>query len=458
MSTITNNTSIQLQYSLARDVGWAFAQEYYRYFHDNPETLYQFYGEQSRLIRGLEGEEVKICQGLQEIKKNIADMHLKDAKVNINNIDSLDSFGNKVIVQITGRYSNKGENYRKFVQTVILDTLDTRQNSYYVSSDIFRYLKDEIDDTNKSQSIDQEPTYIEDNSSSITEEKFNSEDSVSTMSTGTLAEETTQETVRDIKLTEEITSEIPATKASTSEPSLTKSTVNDIVNPIVDNKVLPDNDSIKSKDVITVDKGSSITIHTEDTEKVSTPISSAVTAVTSPTQSSKPASWSNVAASDSSKWAHHQLTETKGRVVAPQITRTQSQPSNRDPRDRNKEFSLYVKGVNPSMSQEVLTNVFKNFGPVKSLDVVPSKQCAFVEFSFYEAYHQALSQRQIQIPGVGNVTVEERRKNEEMRHRNRQSYDYQRYGQNPHNGMGSQRGRGGDRRNMGSRPPAKSPS
>lgn len=65
MSTITNSNSIQSQYSLARDVGWAFAREYYKYFHDNPEILHQFYGEQSRLIRGLEGEEVKICQGLQ---------------------------------------------------------------------------------------------------------------------------------------------------------------------------------------------------------------------------------------------------------------------------------------------------------------------------------------------------------------------------------------------------------
>lgn len=273
-------------------------------------------------------------------------MQLKDATVDINNIDSLNFFDNKVIVQITGRYSNKGENYRKFVQTVILDILDARPNAYYVSSDIFRYLKDEIDDDiNKSQSIDQEPTYMEDLPSSIPEEKLNSEDSASTMSTGTLAEETPQEIIRDnnIKSIEEVPSEIPATKPNASEPSVTnKSTMNDIVSPVVDNnRPLPDNDSIKSKEAIPADKGSSITTHTESTEKVPTSTASAVTAVTqstSPTQSSKAtASWSNVAASG--KWAHHQLTETKGRVVPPQIPRTQPQPSNRDnrePRDRNK--------------------------------------------------------------------------------------------------------------------------
>lgn len=84
-----------------------------------------------------------------------------------------------------------------------------------------------------------------------------------------------------------------------------------------------------------------------------------------------------------------------------------------------------------------------------------------MEFSYYDAYQNALSAKQITIPGIGTVTVEERRKNDEPRHhhRNRQSYDnYQRYNQ-PHNGMNSQRGgRGGDRRSMSTRAPTKSPS
>ncbi|CAG8712059.1 19546_t:CDS:2, partial [Racocetra fulgida] len=361
------------------------------------------------------------------------DMHLKDANVNITNIDSLDLFDDKVVVQVTGRFSNKDEAYRKFVQTIVLEP---QPGGYYVSNDIFRYLKDEADEVVKQQQTDQGSTYIDDSVSSITEEKFNGDDSVSTLSTGTLADESTQEIGRDSKVVEETASDIPTKVGVPEVPALPKSETEDILNCVTEE--LADNES-KSIESGPSEKATQVTVQTAK-------IPTNATQLTSPTQSPSKtqASWATLAASGSSKWDTSQLAE----------------PS--------KEFSLYVKVGNERMDHDALWSAFSNFGPVKNLDVVPAKSCAFVEFQSQDAYQRALQQRQISVPGFGNETVvveerQERRKDDNTRYRNRQSYDnYQRnYGQAPHNthnGMNSQRGgRGGDRRNV-PRPPAKSPS
>lgn len=60
MSTANDNSNRS-----AQEVGWLFVREYCNHLRENPETLFQFYDKQSSLIRGLEGEEVKICQGEQ---------------------------------------------------------------------------------------------------------------------------------------------------------------------------------------------------------------------------------------------------------------------------------------------------------------------------------------------------------------------------------------------------------
>jgi len=84
-----------------------------------------------------------------------------------------------------------------------------------------------------------------------------------------------------------------------------------------------------------------------------------------------------------------------------------------------------------------------------------------VEFDSQKSYQQALSKKNITVPNIGTVTVEERRPKDQ---RSRQSYDnYQRnYSSAPHNshnGINSQRGGGGrgmERRNTASRHSSKS--
>ncbi|GBC08882.1 hypothetical protein RclHR1_08450010 [Rhizophagus clarus] len=461
MSTTANDISSRS----AQEVGWIFVREYCYHLQEKPETLFQFYDKQSSLIRGLEGEEVKICQGQQEIKKNITEMQLKDALIKIINVDSLEFLDGKVVIQVIGEISNKGEAYKKFVRTVILVKQTDDNDNYYVLSDIFRYLKDENANVTKHQTIDQEPSYIEDGLSTLNEEKSaNGEDTVS--STGTLNEESAQEPNRELKGIEDNVPDIPPTKTET--PSLAKSSTEDSINQVDENSTESEKSNLS--DVRSKVQPSPINVQTE---KLATTSSNATNQITSPTESrspSKPSTWANLAASDQQKWGNSQLAESKGRVVQPPLTRTQSQQSNReqhrDQRDReqrdqntrgsgstvnNKEFSLYVKGIVEGMTRPTLEKAFSKFGLVKNVDVVLSKSCAFVEFGSQEAYQQTLSQKEIDVPGYNMPVVVEERKPKGYFEQGRRYDNHHR----SYNGINSQRAnRGG--RNTAARPPGKS--
>ncbi|CAG8538800.1 10693_t:CDS:2, partial [Cetraspora pellucida] len=112
-----------------------------------------------------------------------------------------------------------------------------------------------------------------------------------------------------------------------------------------------------------------------------------------------------------------------------QLTQAQFQSNGREaPRDRNsnREFSLYIKVSNKQIDYRALLSAFSHFGPVKNLDVVPAKSCAFVEFHSQDVYQRVLQQREISVPGFEDetVVVEERRQD---RHRDRPRHDdYQR--------------------------------
>jgi len=52
-------------------IGWEFVQTYYTVMHKEPEELYKFYGNNSYLCNGLEGESTPYCHGKDVIFLNI---------------------------------------------------------------------------------------------------------------------------------------------------------------------------------------------------------------------------------------------------------------------------------------------------------------------------------------------------------------------------------------------------
>ncbi|ORY83998.1 NTF2-like protein [Neocallimastix californiae] len=127
----------------AFEIGWEFVQEYYTIMHHEPESLYKFYGTNSYFCYGLEGESTQYCHGKEEIRKRIGDIDYKECRVVVSNVDSQPSNNGGIIVQVLGEMLNRDEQAIKFAQTFFLAV---QQNGYYVLNDIFRNLKDEVNE------------------------------------------------------------------------------------------------------------------------------------------------------------------------------------------------------------------------------------------------------------------------------------------------------------------------
>lgn len=134
------------------EVGWLFVQEYYTHMNGNPGNLHAFYNNRSYFLHGRESDPTLTCRGQQEIQKRIAELDLKDCKVLVSDVDSQPSLNGGIIVQVIGQLSNKGGPAHKFVQTF---WLAEQPDGYFVLNDILRYLKEDVDETFDSSSLQQ---------------------------------------------------------------------------------------------------------------------------------------------------------------------------------------------------------------------------------------------------------------------------------------------------------------
>ena len=79
----------------------------------------------------------------QEIFDRINSIGYDECKVYIHSIDSQSSTNGGIIILVLGEMSNKGHAWRKFTQTFFLAE---QPGGYFVLNDIFRYLKEDVDD------------------------------------------------------------------------------------------------------------------------------------------------------------------------------------------------------------------------------------------------------------------------------------------------------------------------
>ncbi|KAH7344797.1 hypothetical protein B0J17DRAFT_624093 [Rhizoctonia solani] len=122
------------------EVGWQFVSQYYTFVNKQPHRLHCFYTKNSTYIHGVEGEDSTACHGQQEIHNKILSIGFQDCKVFIHSVDAQSSASSGIVIQVIGEISNSGEPWRKFTQTFFLAE---QPNGYFVLNDIFRYLKEE---------------------------------------------------------------------------------------------------------------------------------------------------------------------------------------------------------------------------------------------------------------------------------------------------------------------------
>ncbi|TFY83208.1 hypothetical protein EWM64_g798 [Hericium alpestre] len=102
------------------EVGWQFVPQYYTFVNKHPNRLHCFYTKSSTFIHGNEGDDGKPCFGQQEIHNKITSIGFEDCKVFIHSVDAQSSANGGIIIQVIGEMSNRGEPWRKFVQTFFL--------------------------------------------------------------------------------------------------------------------------------------------------------------------------------------------------------------------------------------------------------------------------------------------------------------------------------------------------
>ncbi|XP_013774350.1 ras GTPase-activating protein-binding protein 1-like [Limulus polyphemus] len=132
-------------------VGREFVRQYYTVLNMAPIYLHRFYSHNSSFVHGAldnPGQESKPVVGQQAIHQKIMQLKFGDCRAKILQVDSHETLGDGVVVQVTGKLSNNGQDMRPFVQTFVLAPQSPKK--YYVRNDIFRYqdyLYDEDEET-----------------------------------------------------------------------------------------------------------------------------------------------------------------------------------------------------------------------------------------------------------------------------------------------------------------------
>lgn len=123
----------------AKVVAQAFVEHYYNMLSKSPESVHRFYQNSSTISRlGPDGvmQDVTTLDG---IDKMILSVDYKSYVVEILTLDAQLSFGDGVIVMVTGFFTEKDNIPRKFSQVFFLEP-QAQGHSYFVLNDLFRYV------------------------------------------------------------------------------------------------------------------------------------------------------------------------------------------------------------------------------------------------------------------------------------------------------------------------------
>ena len=328
--------------------------------------------------------------------------------------------------------SNRGEPWRKFVQTFFLAE---QPNGYFVLNDIFRFLKEE---TESDESEPEQATAEDDQVSTSAQQEATPP--LSPMEPQPDAEIPAPEPVQTASptpsaaLTEEAP---PASEAPVAEPHTNGHPETEQETP----EVAPALDPVEKAPTPEPESAPAVESPAPAASPAPPPASSPApsqppqpAAPPQPAPAPAPAApktWANLAAANSKKWGSAVAQESRGTSEAPAASSsspgsgTQTPVSHHGPGVRPQQqprepHSLYIAATNVSNAQcfvkvrcrvaasmirlsDTLQSVQENvtetalrstlttrFGPIKDLDLVRNKACAFLEFSSVDAARRAI--------------------------------------------------------------------
>ncbi|KAL0062116.1 hypothetical protein AAF712_011043 [Marasmius tenuissimus] len=430
------------------EVGWQFVPQYYAFINKEPERLHCFYSKQSVFSHGTEGEEVKTCNGQQEIHGQITALGFQDCKIFVHSVESQASLGGGIIIQVIGELSNAGEPWRKFVQTFFLAE---QPNGYFVLNDIFRFLKEDSVEGDEGDSAEAESTQAPE-----------------------VPEAAPAEVAAPVEPPREPTPPpaVEATPVPVEEPPTTVSDVPETesapAEPVTQlNGVHPESDKLSAQAAPTT---------APSTEKPKSPApppaaaaSPAPAAPTPPPQTTPsaqpaapaqppaaaaaaapppqaapqpaaapvPKTWANLAAANSKKWGAAVAQESRGTTeVVPSSPASGSQTpqapgtpvsasgrqGGRSPHPAYQAAQsvtiphCFIKNVSENITEPALKQALQRYGTLKHVEIVRHKACAFAEFTSVDAAKRAIIASltpnaggeggvKVEVPGTGPVKI-----------------------------------------------------
>ncbi|RVD87732.1 uncharacterized protein DFL_001944 [Arthrobotrys flagrans] len=438
-ATINGNPPPTTQQSTSspKEIGWWFVESYYTTLNGSPERLHLFYQKKSSFVWGLEGENVAVSHGRNEISERIKQLAFNDCKVRVTNVDSQGSLDSGIIVQVIGDMINNSESSQRFAQTFFLAE-QTNPRGYFVLNDIFRYLKDEEEEEETAEAAPEEtaeaPVDPAPEVEPVAEEK---EPEVEAK------EEPEEPEPEPVPEKEEVKEEVKE-EAEKVEEAPVEPVVEKVEEPAVVAPVTPAVPVVPAVPVIP-------TPQPETTEPEPTPEAPAT--VTEPVKETpapppvpqeppkpaKPASWAALLASKTTPTPTAPVAtqpvapaatptttpaaNTNANAPAPTATPGPSSQANSgwqttESRRQNRPVSIsgapqnagsaYVKGVTDKVSQRDLKAALEKFGTVNNVEIVLERKCAFVEFADGAALFAAAKENPHRINGQ-IIYVEERR-------------------------------------------------
>ena len=421
-------------------VAWQFVVQYYTYMNDKPDQLHRFYTKSSHYLHGIEGEDTDLLQGQTAIHKKFVEIGFKDCKVFIHSVDAHPSANNGILVHVIGEMSNRGEAWKKFVQVFFLAE---QQNGYFVLNDNFRFLKEETFDEDEENADDpqppaeQEPAPIADDVSynqPHTNGYHGTPEPTSVQQAPTIAAPIPVPAVAvPAPITPKETPAPPAASEATytEPPPRPPTPTPEIAPPIVPDVVEPSHEHVSTPPAAPSPaprKSPSPAPPSAAPASAETP---SQPTNTQPTGPPAPKTWASLAATNSSKWGQNVAQEAKGVSAAaphPATGATQAQPPrervtgnappassgggdpvlqpggvgprNIPPANQHPLYATalsvttamcFVKGVTENIPQQALEQVLiSRFGPIKELEIVRSKACAFIEFRSTDSAKKAI--------------------------------------------------------------------
>ncbi|KAF8348662.1 hypothetical protein F5887DRAFT_1129720 [Amanita rubescens] len=426
------------------EVGWQFVPQYYTFVNKHPNRLHCFYTKQSTFIHGTEGEDCKPCFGQHEIHQKITSIGFQDCKVFIHSVDAQSSANGGIIIQVIGEMSNHAEPWRKFVQTFFLAE---QPNGYFVLNDIFRFLKEEAVETDEptSDDVDVEPVPATAEPAPTLAHPVPIIEPV---------REPTPPPAAPVPLTEEApTTDSTEVQAPTPESQVQVPSVpetNGIQVPEsekhspapVEKPLTP---APPPPQQLTPAAAVAPPASQPPPPAVAPPLAASTSTASTSAQapavsaaSSAPRSWASLAASNPKKWGSTVATDSRGTTEVPASSAspapasgthtppTAGQPSGGRPsgqqsgQGRSEHHPSYiaaqsvttphcfvkvsniavigfhdadtVQGVSEQLSNNLLAaTLTQRFGPVKEVEVVRSKMCAFIEFQSLDSARRAIT-------------------------------------------------------------------